>query len=53
MRNEKSEFLRALKKKRHKMSAQEYRTLKGQALKGEVNAACKGMRKIIRRRGLR
>jgi hypothetical protein len=35
------------------MSAQEYRTLKGQALKGDINAASKGMNKVIRRRGLR
>ncbi|WP_196809836.1 hypothetical protein [Butyrivibrio sp. MB2005] len=50
---EKSEFLRALKKKKNKMSAQEYRTLKGQALKGDINAASKGMSKVVRRRGLR
>lgn len=53
MGNEKSEFLRALKKKKNKLSPQEYRTLKGQALKGDVNAASKGMQKVIRRRGLR
>ncbi len=50
---EKSEFLKALKKKKNKMSAQEYRTLKGQALKGDINAASKGMSKVVRRRGLR
>jgi hypothetical protein len=53
MGNEKSEFLKALKQKKNKMSVQEYRTIKGQALKGDVMAAKRGMDRVIRRRGNR
>lgn len=53
MGNERSAFLKALKKKKGRMSAQEYRTIKGQALKGDISSARKGMNKVIRRRGLR
>ena len=43
-------FMYILKQNRSKLSAQQYRTLKGQAVSGNVDAARKGFHKILRRR---
>ena len=43
-------FMHILKQNRSKLSAQQYRTLKGQAVSGNVDAAHKGLHKILRRR---
>lgn len=43
-------FMYILKQNRSKLSAQQYRTLKGQAISGNVDAAHKGLHKILRRR---
>lgn len=43
-------FMYILKQNRSKLSAQQYRTLKGQAVSGNVGAAHKGLHKILRRR---
>jgi hypothetical protein len=43
-------FMYILKQNRSKLSAQQYRTLKGQAVSGNVDAAHKGLHKILRRR---
>lgn len=43
-------FMYILKQNRSKLSAQQYRTLKGQAVSGNVDAAHKGLHKTLRRR---
>ena len=43
-------FMYILTQNRNKLSAQQYRTLKGQAVSGNVDAAHKGLHKILRRR---
>ena len=43
-------FMYILKQNRSKLSAQQYRTLKGQAVSANVDAAHKGLHKILRRR---
>ncbi|MBO4457839.1 MAG: hypothetical protein J5802_08975 [Butyrivibrio sp.] len=50
---EKSEFLKELKAHKYKLSKHQYLTIKGQALKGNVNDARKGMVRILGRRGRR
>ena len=49
--DELSEFLKTLNGNKKKMTQQEYRTIKGQALHGDVIAASRGMQKLMRRRG--
>lgn len=44
-------FWRELNNHKSFLSKQQYRTIKGQAKAGQINAARKGMQKIIRRRG--
>lgn len=44
-------FWRELKQQKNNMSKQQYRTIKGQAKSGQIDAARKGMKKILRRRG--
>lgn len=44
-------FLRKLKKYTHKLTGQEYKTLRGQALAGNVEGATKGLDVILRRKG--
>lgn len=51
--NELSEFLKTLNQNKKKLSRQEYRTIKGQALHGDVIAANRGMQNVMRRRGSR
>jgi hypothetical protein len=46
-----TQFWRDLKHNRQHLTKQQYNTIKGQAVKGNVNDARKGLHKIIRRRG--
>ena len=48
-----SGFLKTLEQNKKKLSQQEYRTIKGQALHGDVIAAGRGMQNVMRRRGHR
>lgn len=43
------EFLEKLRKAQKQLDAQTYRTLRGQALNGDVQGAEKGLERIIRR----
>ena len=47
---EDTRFWRDLKANRQKMTKQQYRTLKGQAVSGKVLDARKGLQKILKRR---
>ena len=49
--DELAEYLKTLNGNKQKMTQQEYRTIKGQALHGDVIAASRGMQKLMRRRG--
>ena len=46
-------FWRDLKASRPYMTKQRYRTIKGQAVKGQVNDARKGLQKVLMRRNTR
>ena len=46
-------FWRELKQQRNYMTKQQYRTIKGQAVKGNMDAARKGMLRIQQRRNYR
>ena len=46
-------FWRELKQQKNNMTKQQYRTIKGQAVKGNVDAARKGMLRIQQRRNYR
>ena len=46
-------FWRELKQQRSNMTKQQYRTIKGQAVKGNIDAALKGMLRIQQRRNYR
>jgi len=46
-------FWRDLKAKRSQLTKQQYRTIKGQAVKGQIGDARKGLQKILMRRGSR
>ena len=46
-------FWRELKQQRNNMTRQQYRTIKGQAVKGNIDAARKGMLRIQQRRNYR
>ena len=46
-------FWRELKQQRNNMTKQQYRTIKGQAVKGNIDAAQKGMLRIQQRRNYR
>lgn len=41
----------ALKANRHRMTWQQYKTLRGQVLSGEPDAAMKGLKRILTREG--
>ena len=45
-----TQFWRDLKANRQKMTNQQYRTLKGQAVSGKVLDARKGLQKVLKRR---
>lgn len=42
-----------LRNTKHRLSRQQYRTLKGQVLAGDADGAMKGLRRILRRRAER
>lgn len=44
-----TEFTELLRQSRHRFTRQQCRTLKGQALAGDVNGAVKGLRRILKR----
>ena len=44
-------FWKELNNNRPHMTKQQYKTIKGQAKAGQINAARKGMKKMMRRRG--
>lgn len=46
-------FWRELKANRPYMTKQQYRTIKGQAAKGQVMDARKGMKKVMMRRNMK
>ena len=46
-------FWRELKASRPFLTKQQYRTIKGQAVKGQVNDARKGLQKVLMRRNTR
>ncbi|ERJ90810.1 hypothetical protein RUMCAL_02746, partial [Ruminococcus callidus ATCC 27760] len=45
-----TQFWRDLKANRQKMTKQQYRTIKGQAVSGKVLDARKGLQKVLKRR---
>lgn len=49
-KTELTEFFRDFKKNKKYFTPQQYRTIKGQALSGNIDGARKGMNKLIRRR---
>ena len=44
------QFWRELKQQKNNMTKQQYRTIKGQAVKGKVLDARKGLQKVLKRR---
>ena len=50
MQNEINIFLLKLKGQRKNLTAQQYRTIKGQALKGNISDTRKGLQKVLKRR---
>lgn len=50
---EQSDFLKELKSQKHNLTKQQYSTIKGQALKGNVNDARRGLTRVLGRRGRR
>nr|DAI27000.1 MAG TPA: hypothetical protein [Caudoviricetes sp.]DAQ53548.1 MAG TPA: hypothetical protein [Caudoviricetes sp.] len=47
------EFFKELKNNRPNITVQQYRTIKGQAIKGNVMDARKGLHKVLKRRNVR
>lgn len=41
-------FLKDLRNQKQKLSKQQYKTIRGQALAGDVQGASKGLRKLMR-----
>lgn len=50
MKTELTEFLDSLKSNKKNLTRQQYRTIRGQALKGNVQDARKGLQKVLKRR---
>lgn len=46
-----TDFMEQLKSNKTKITRQQFRTLKGQAIAGDVDAAQKGLNKLMNRRG--
>lgn len=44
-------FIKMLDKNKHRLSKQQYKTLRGQALAGDTDGAIKGYNRIIKRSG--
>lgn len=51
--NTDAQFWRDLKNSRQHLTKQQYRTLKGQAVKGQTQDARKGLHKILMRRNMK
>lgn len=47
------EFFKELKNNRPNITVQQYRTIKGQAIKGNVMDARKGLHKVLKKRNVR
>lgn len=47
------EFFKELKSNRPNLTAQQYKTIKGQAVKGNIVDARKGLHKVLKRRNVR
>lgn len=47
------EFFKELKSNRPNLTVQQYRTIKGQAVKGNIADARKGLHKVLKRRNAR
>ena len=50
MPKETIEFFKELKSNRPNLTIQQYRTIKGQAVKGNITDARKGLHKVLKRR---
>lgn len=50
MKTELTEFLESLKSNKQNLTRQQYHTIRGQALKGDIMDARKGLQKILKRR---
>lgn len=46
-----ADFMEQLKSNKVKLTRQQFKTLKGQAIAGDVDAAQKGLNKLMNRRG--
>ena len=53
MSKETIEFFKELKSNRPNLTIQQYRTIKGQAVKGNITDARKGLHKVLKRRNSR
>ncbi len=47
------DFFRELKNNRPNLTVQQYKTIKGQAVKGNIMDARKGLHKVLKRRNIR
>lgn len=50
--NELNDFLKILDENRKNLTKQQYRTIKGQAMHGDVADANRGMQKVLKRKGI-
>lgn len=50
MRTELTEFMKMLKSNKGNLTHQQYRTIKGRALTGDIEGARKGLSKLLERR---
>ena len=50
MSNDTMNFFKELKSQRRRLTPQEYRTIKGQTVKGNIADARKGLQKVMKRR---
>lgn len=53
MPKETIDFFKELKNNRPNLMVQQYRTIKGQAVKGNIADARKGLHKVLKRRNVR
>lgn len=53
MPKETTDFFKELKNNRPNLTVQQYRTIKGQAVKGNIADARKGLHKVLKRRNVR
>lgn len=50
MHTELSDFMKTLKSNKENMTRQQYKTVRGQALSGDLEGARKGLAKLLKRR---